>query len=231
MVQLSALTVVCFSFLNRCTSDLHNGTMSFFQPCCGLPTQEPQRCTGDVALAPSSSPSSLLVANPSGLPSRVEWMNNNLRVDKDILRDCGCHGSKYMRLVQSGNIPEVAGIEVSLCPVEYDFSDLLRRHGDSIKYVGIQYVCYPNDYPYFQGAMLRLASSLKGLPHLSFLRIHGNARSLIPTDFLESLAQITTLQSLSLSGSFTFGILPLQCSSVEHLAIRGGELLRIRMCY
>ena len=190
--------------------------MSGFTVCCGIPEQESSRDSGNVA---DDAPTSSMNARPTELLLyEVE-----LRFDNGILKDYVYDRIKYADLIQNGDVPEVSGIEILFCPVEYDFSHVLSRHGDTIKSASIQYVCHPNcpdGCPNVPWAMLRLTSSLKRLSRLSFLSIHGRACSPFPTDLLEGLADFTSLQSLSLSGTFTFGTLSVQCSSIEYLAIK-----------
>ena len=147
-------------------------------------------------------------------------LDNELRFDFDTLRDCGDDFPRYADLLQSGIIPKVVEINISMCPVEYDFSDLFKRHEKTIAEVKIQYVCHLNDYPNFPGAMLRLASILKDLPELRHMSIHGDARSLFPVEFLECLPDFRAISSLSLCGSFEFSMLPLQQTYVDDLSIK-----------
>ena len=182
--------------------------------CCGVPGQELFQHTGYVA---DEAPNS-----PTTSPSQLPFVDLDLRFRNGILRDLSYDSIKYADLIKHRKVPEVSGIEISVCPKEYDFSDILSRHGDTINSANIQYVCHancPQTCPNVPGAMLRLASSLKYLSRLSFLSIHGDACLLFPPDFLEVLADSTSLQSLSLSGSFDFCSLSVQCSSIEHLAI------------
>ena len=183
--------------------------MSFLHSCfCCFPAQESAQRTGDVTSSSIATPVENLLR-----------LDDDLRFYDGVLRDCGGDGPKYADLIQSGNIPEVADIEISKCPVDYDFSYLFSRHRATIRSASILYVCNPNDDPNFPGAMLSLGSCLKDLHHLTFLRIHGDARSLFPAEFLEGLADIPSLTSLSLCGSFPLATLPLKRSSLEHLTI------------
>ena len=205
----------------RCSSDSDNATMSFFKACCGLPVEERVRHTRDVALAAPNAPTPLITVTPSELHSLVKWFDDDLRFDNGILRNCGCNGPKYADLIKSGNIPEVTGIEISQCLRECD-RDILNRHRDTITSVTLVYFEGINSEHWkenFHADMLWLISSLKDMPRLSFLKIHGYEQSVFPKEFIECLAHLTSLQSLSLFGSFKFGLLPLQCISVEHLTI------------
>ena len=188
--------------------------MSFITPCCGNPVQEfvsrAERATHTLA-------SSTVVEAPNELP----WLDDELRFDNGILQDCGNDGTKYADLIRSGNIPDVACIEISMFPADGSFGDILCRHKGTITSVtldGFESTGH-NGQPDYAGDMLWLVSILRELPHLSFLKIHGNEDSLFPKEFHQDLAKLTNLRSMCLKGSFRFGMSPLQCSSIKHLTI------------
>ena len=187
--------------------------MSCFPACCCIPEQETVPPTGDVTHdVPNTLTSSMTETRTKPL------VLDDLYVDNDFSHNCENDGPIYADILQ--NPDALRWIEVLRCPVDYDFSEVLSRHRDTITRVNIPYVCDPNDYPNFPGAILRLSSSLKELPHLSFLGIQGDAGSHFPEQFLQDLSEYTRLEGLVLRGTFDFGNMPLQCSSVTYLVIK-----------
>ena len=142
----------------------------------------------------------------------LPWLDDELRFDNGILQDCGNDGTKYADLIRSGNIPDVMCIEISMFPAECNFRDILWRHKATITSVTLDGFerASDNGEPDFPGDMLWLVSSLRELPHLSFLKIHSNADSLFPKEFLQNMVKLTNLWSMSLKGSFQVGMSPLQ---------------------
>ena len=142
-----------------------------------------------------------------------------LHLQNGILDDSGSFDCTYRDLVQSGNIPEVTGVLMILCPVDYDITVLLRRHRITINSAKIQYDIGRGNCLNFPRTLIRLADCLMELPGLSSLKIGFNWDCSIPKEFFARLVCLANLRRLSLSGLFEFLSVPLQCNSVEHLSL------------